>query len=275
MPPPFECHGVRTPILVYQMGKVGSSSVYEALQDLRLDVPVYHCHFLNYLDEMEALIIRTRPSPRESLAQVAKARALKQELDTARDQRWNVISLVRLPVRRNISAFFEGLNEYFPDAEARFANKELTLEEIMKTFLSEYDHDAPRHWFDSQVEPIFGIDVYAEPFPRARGYQIYEGTKARLLVVRLEDLGRIGSEAIREFLGIRSFRLSRANDSEDKCYRAIYDAFLNGVQLPASYYAEMHSLKYSQHFYSPAELRERDVLRTSSMDLDEDHVTRL
>ena len=247
------------------MGKVGSSSVYEALKNLRLDVPVYHCHFLNYLDEMEELIVRTRPSPRESLEQVSKARALKQQLDAAPEgSRWHIISLVRLPVGRNVSAFFENLNEYFPDAEERFDRGELTLDEIVNTFLSQYDHDAPRHWFDSQLEPVFGIDVYAEPFPRERGYHVYEGGKARLLVIRMEDLERVGSRAVQEFLGIPMIHLESANQSEEKSYSEIYRVFLDTVELPASYYDEMHSLKYSRHFYTPVELNDRDVLRGAS-----------
>jgi Putative capsular polysaccharide synthesis protein len=252
--------GVGAPIIVYQMGKVGSSSVYEGLLNLHLDAPVHHCHFLNYLDEMEELIVRTRPSPRESLEQVAKARDLKQRLDANRNGTWNIISLVRTPVRRNVSAFFENLNEYFPGAEERFARDELTLDEIEETFLSQYDHDAPRYWFDSQVQPVFGIDVYAEAFPRERGYQVFEGAQARMLVLRMEDLERVASKAISEFLGVPQFRLSRANDAEEKSYGDIYHAFLSAVALPERYYAEMHSLKYSKHFYSEAELSERDVL---------------
>ena len=43
-------YGVREPIIVYQMGKVGSSSMYWSLDALRLNVPVYHLHFLNDAD---------------------------------------------------------------------------------------------------------------------------------------------------------------------------------------------------------------------------------
>ena len=38
------CHN--QPIVIYQMGKVGSSSVYSSLKALKLDNPVYHVHFL-------------------------------------------------------------------------------------------------------------------------------------------------------------------------------------------------------------------------------------
>jgi hypothetical protein len=58
--------------------------------------------------------------------------------------------------------------------------------------------------------------------------------------------------------------LENANQSEEKSYSKIYRVFLDTVELPASYYDEMHSLKYSRHFYTPVELNDRDVLRGAS-----------
>lgn len=46
---PVKKFGINAPIIVYQMGRVGSTSVYSALRRLDLDVPVYHAHALKYL----------------------------------------------------------------------------------------------------------------------------------------------------------------------------------------------------------------------------------
>src|SRR4051812_30029853 len=43
---PVKKYGVRDPIIVYQMGKVASTSVYRSLCALDLDVPVYQLHFM-------------------------------------------------------------------------------------------------------------------------------------------------------------------------------------------------------------------------------------
>ena len=40
-------HSIINPILVYQMGKVASTSIYESLKLLRIGVPIYHIHLLN------------------------------------------------------------------------------------------------------------------------------------------------------------------------------------------------------------------------------------
>ena len=35
-----------SPLLIYQMGKVGSSTVQASLRSLKLDMPIYHTHIL-------------------------------------------------------------------------------------------------------------------------------------------------------------------------------------------------------------------------------------
>jgi hypothetical protein len=42
----FEKKTNATPLIVYSMGKVGSTSILESLKDLRLEVPIYHAHWL-------------------------------------------------------------------------------------------------------------------------------------------------------------------------------------------------------------------------------------
>ena len=259
--------GINDPILVYSMGKVGSSSVYHSLRQMNLDVPIYHMHYLNHLDEMEALIRRTLPHPEQTLKGHTKARAFVQEFNSPKWKRWNVITLVRTPVRRNVSSFFESIRGYYPNAADDYAAGTLTLEELKQTFLERFDHQAPKFWFDSQVKPILGIDVFAEPFPRERGYTILTTPRVHMLVLRMEDLSRCGVNAINEWLGIQTFSLSNANEGENKKYAQMYRAFTRSVALPPDYYQEMHKLIYSKHFYTPEELRTLDYFQTEPQSL--------
>ncbi len=254
--------GINDPILVYSMGKVGSSSVYYSLQQMNLDVPVYQMHYLNHLDEMEALIRRTRPHPEQALKGHARARAFAQEFNSPKWKRWNVITLVRTPVRRNVSSFFEGIRGYYPNAADNYADGTLTLEQVKQTFLERFDHQAPRFWFDSQVKPILDIDVFAESFPRERGYATYATPRVNMLVIRMEDLSRCGVQAVNEWLGIQNFSLINANEGENKKYAEMYRAFTRKITLPRAYYQEMHALVYATHFYTQDELRKFDYFQT-------------
>lgn len=60
----------QSPILIYQMGKVGSKTVYESLKALNLATPVYHTHLLNKLEEIEKFILVTRSNPEPALNQL-------------------------------------------------------------------------------------------------------------------------------------------------------------------------------------------------------------
>ena len=46
------------------------------------------------------------------------------------------------------------------------AERELPVEELHATFLNRYDHDIPVTWFQQQLQPVFGIDVFADEFPK-------------------------------------------------------------------------------------------------------------
>jgi|SRR5690606_2252081 len=94
-------------ILIYQMGKVGSSSIYASLK--AKGVPkVFHLHRMNpettqkmkrtFLEQNLLAQFRT-----EQLFETIYRKAIQ------RRKKVKIITLVREPISRNISAFFENL----------------------------------------------------------------------------------------------------------------------------------------------------------------------
>ena len=242
------------PIVVYQMGKVGSSTVYRSLRSLGLRRQLHHVHLLNNLDAIEDGVRRLYPDPVGTLAQIEKGRRLRRRILQRRGTTWNLISLVRDPVQRNVSAFFESLTEVIPDVYERRARDDIALADIRDAFLDRFDHDAPLSWFQSQLEPVFGIDVFAVGFDTEKGYATYEAPGARLLVLRLENLMEDGETAIREFLDLDDFALVPANIALDKRYADLYSEFERSVTLPPSYLERMYESRFARHFYSTAEI---------------------
>lgn len=245
---------LRDPILVYQMGKVGSSTVGRSLRALDLPRAIREVHLLNDLDDLEQRVRDTYPEPVETLAQIEEGRRLRKLILGHREILWHVITLVRDPVQRNVSAFFENLTEVIPDVYERRARNEISLAEIRDAFLDRYDHNAPLDWFQSQLEPVFGIDVFATQFDTATGYAIYEAEHARLLLIRLEDLTRRGEAAMCEFLGLDRLDLVTANVGREKRYHDIYQEFEARVTLPASYLARMYDSRFARQFYTDEEI---------------------
>ena len=244
------------PILVFQMAKVGSSTVARSLAARRLPAPIFHVHWLTG-PELEGAEARARERWARGLATPQSCRFiwegqyLRRRLAGRRPgERWYVVSLVRDPVARNISDFFR----VGPDAlELGFRAEAIDV--LGAAFLERYaGHDEPLVWFDEQLKATFGLDVYERPFPQESGYAIYENELVRALVIRLEDLRSCAASAFQEWMGLDGFELVEANVTEPKATGALYRTFVESVELPPEYLSRMYGSRYARHFYSAEEL---------------------
>jgi hypothetical protein len=236
------------------MGKVGSSTLSASLAQLDFDVPVVTCHTLTDFDAQAEFIKTHAVDPTHALQVIERNRRRRDLLFNGRWKNFNVISMVRLPIRRTVSAFFEHWNTTNPEFQARNAAGTSSVNTLVDEFLNHYFHNTADAWFDAQMRPVFGVDVFDEPFDHARGYQIYQRERAKLLVMRLEDLRRVVAPAMQEFLNIPAFSLRAANISETKGYGEIYKQFVERARLPREYIEQMHNTRYARHFYSEQEL---------------------
>lgn len=243
------------PVFVYQLGKMGSTAVAHSLA--RAGVPeVFQVHVLHNLANSIRNHLKAEPEGRAALAHLEYCRQLRDWMDTSGpDVIWRVITMVREPVGRNVSAFFQALTNFIPDAEARLAANDLTVEEAMAVFLGMFRHELQETWFDTLLEPVFGVDIFSKPYDFEKGYQTYEAGPSRVLLIRREDLRRAGAEAIGNFVGIENFKISTENTSEDKAYSKLIEEFKKRP-LPDSYLDRMYGGRIATHFYRPSELAE-------------------
>lgn len=122
-------------------------------------------------------------------------------------------------------------------------------------FLDTYtDHTFPLEFFDTEMRPALGWDVYATPFPHRAGCAIYRCERADVLLLRLEDLDRCVTQAFREFRGIDHSSLVRENVGSEKDYSEMYRQLLDAIRLPESYLSQMCGSKYATHFCTADEL---------------------
>lgn len=251
----------RDPIIIHQMGKVGSKTVeislIKAYQTLGMNVPVYHAHRLNDFENLMQQALQERTDPTDFLWSIEHGKKLRKQIDENPAQHWNIITLVRDPIARNIGTFFHNLADFIPDWYERYTEDQLKVDELMQLFLSiKSIHDMPETWFDLQVKliPAFGIDVYSEPFPHMSGYKIYhDGVQASLLLIRTENLNECAEAAIHQFLGIEHFTLHHTNVGTSKNYADLYRTFLE-LPLPTEYVERIYATQFSQHFYTNKEL---------------------
>ena len=245
------------PIIIYQMGKVGSSAVYESIKSAGIENPIYHVHFLSYtnLDKVERY--HRSVGAKSSIVGVRYWRSIRHKLDRTKKPIY-LISLVREPVAREISDVFENMASHH--AELLTANGEVNVEKtinFINTLFAEFNEatDYACTWFDKEMLDSFGIDVYANPFDHTRGFSIIENDQARLLLLRMEDLSRVFAEAMNEFMKL-SVSLVSSNEATSKVYSESYQAVLKKYALSAAAGKNIYSSRYAQHFY-PEEVRTR------------------
>ena len=251
------------PLIIYQMGKVGSSTLMRTFEALDHPYELFQVHALTWpwirkIEEQyrHASSVRGCPILDEH---ILASRYLRQRMDRSKPgARWKIITLVRDPIARNISTFFQGFPIYFPHLRGLIEDSgdmETRLNRVIDVFLNQYaEHDSPLIWYDEHFKPVFDVDVFDTPFDTSKGYQVYRTDRADVLLMRLEDLDRIFPQAIHEFAGLRVNDIKSANISSQKPYSSTYGAFKKRIELPIAYVERSYGSRFARHFYSPTEL---------------------
>lgn len=239
----------KIPVIVYQMGKVGSSSIKYSLQKAGIS-PLFHVHRMNpeNIQDVREEYLQRNQKPQDDSLGLCLCREIGLRKIKAK-----VISSFREPIGRNISAFFQNLKiiSHKPNIKDNANVQELILE-----FLSKYPHHVPLHWFDIELGKILDINVYAYPFPKDRGYLIIQKNNIDLLLLKLEVPDAIKELAISEFLQIDDFHLLKKNIGEEKEYSSVYQNFKRSIKLPSDYVDLMMNSKFTRHFYTDSEIFE-------------------
>jgi hypothetical protein len=241
------------PIIVYQMGKVGSKTIYMSLKNAHLPNPIYHVHFLSHdgiRNAEEYILSKKSVVP----SHIRRGKILRKKIDKTKDAQWKIITLVREPVIRDISSLFENLELLYPDLiDENGDMKKSDAIEFLQKRLMNYDESTSYtcKWFDREIKSVFSIDVYAYPFNHHDGFTIIHDKGVEVLVLRLEDLDKSFNNALIKFLDLESpIKMLKSNVGENKKYAVAYRHVLENITLPKSVCAKIYSSKYARHFYS-------------------------
>ena len=234
------------PIIVHQMGKVGSRSIEVTLKDAFPNHTVFHTHYLN----RDRLARRLEQGPDFELLM---SRLLSERIYSGRTEGMKIVTAIREPIGRNLSAFFQNL-ESFLDGSVEGEGKPPNVEAVVQTFVEQYPHRLPLTWLDEEIRDVFGVDLYERPFAPSKGYEIYEGDGVEILLVRVDDLSRVASTAFGEFFGREGIELRNANVGVNKRYSELYKRVDMGIVVPRDLVDVAYSSRYSTHFWSEEEI---------------------
>lgn len=209
-------------ILIYQPGKVGSSSLYESLK--RRGKYVLHCHVLTGMEYGE-----------DNLCKLLSQKKVR------------IISLVREPVARQISVMWQNI------ANVNRYSERVDFQEIERYYFKEGFENDEFEWFPWQIENVFGIDIYEYPFDKEKGYGIIRSGNIEILLMKAERLSGL-EEVIGSFLDMSEFVLENANVSQKKLYRFAYQDFLKGFSLSEEKLKNIYfENRYIRFFYTDSE----------------------
>lgn len=222
---------LKKPILLYCMGKCASTTVSEKLKILNYDV--FHIHQICHINHRLDLNF-----------------LLKKSL---------VISMTRELIGRNISWFFQRMNinnvsysECYVGNEDQVLN--MSIDDLKHHFyykLPSKVHFDSLNWFDENFKKNLNFDVYDYNFNIEKGFSVYDD---RILIIRFEDMKRVGEKAIADFIKLDNFNfVEDKNVGFKKWYREKYIAFLK-EPVPEWYVNMMYETKFMRHFYSKEEI---------------------
>jgi hypothetical protein len=278
-PPAISFNKALPPILIYQMGKVGSTSIRYTLENSRLPNPIYHVHQLDYggidwttkhyIEHMErslkdaSLTEQTRTYAvlyaKYVLRRYESHRLLREKIDGCLgDMPWKIITLVRDPIMREVSNFFFDYYRRLDLADHSGCLLNLkTLSALKKQLIETLEPPEcwVLTWFDMELKRVFGVDVYQFPFDHRRGYAIIHWKNIDVLVIKMEELTRCFSAAAFDFLGRKNMILIDKNRARQKEYYDTYRFVLDHVRLDAIFCKKVYSSKYVRHFYTPVEIK--------------------
>jgi Putative capsular polysaccharide synthesis protein len=236
------------PVVVFCMSKTASSAIVRGLRDA-LDRPVYKIHLLRpeSVARAEADYRRTDPSARPR--HILHAAHLLRHLPTAAAP-WDVVTIVREPLARSASDFFQSGQRW-----GRLGDADQTTAAFQR-FAAEQGVPRTTDWFDRELLPSLGVDVYDHPFDPDVGVGVIEAPAVRLLILRHESLAAAPG-ALAAFLGrTEDVRLPRENVGARKDYSELYEQVLRDVRFDVATLDLAYESRFARHFYTDAERAE-------------------
>lgn len=231
------------------MGKVASSSIYHSLKNYPEFCYAFHTHNLNP-ERIQARNARTpnnilNPDRRNQNSEDLGHHIIEPGHPA------KIITLVRDPFARNISAFFENSTSF----SAAPSDPNDAMEYLRAAFFEETNLRHPDHWFQEEFNRTLQLDIFAHPYDPEQGWRQFSSAPYDVLVLSTELPDEEKAKRVSEFVGIPGFQLERRNTSPPGGRKELYEAFKAHIRFPEEAVDEVLNTRYAQHFFD-AEIRE-------------------
>ena len=226
-------------IWIYQPGKVGSSSIRKTLINYNKKVVHFHWIKSNVVAEMHLAEIEN----------LFKNQVVRVESALKNKRTTKIITLVRDPLARELSEFMQRFMTEYVNLNIRNNIKDSAREFIEKRLIENDEY----MWFDRELKELTGIDVYAYPFNKEKGYAWIRKDNVEILILKMEQMNE-NSEVIGEFIGVSNLIIEKDNIGSQKHYKYIYEELKNELRISRNvvYKTYMENSRMD-HFYTLSE----------------------
>lgn len=191
-----------------------------------------------------------------------------------------IITPIRNPLQRNISAFFQEIptqlivndafrtqlgiansikwatklplpNEWKNELIYRLALPKLRQHksQLADHFIEHYRHDIPLRWFEDEFEPALGIDALKSNEKEDVDFLEFQEQGKHVLVFKSELPDASKTTLIQQFLDMPTLRIEQKHNSTSKIYGSLYKTLKDNIALPTELMHRYQSSAFSRRFY--------------------------
>jgi len=227
-------------IAIYTLGKSGSSSMLSTLQRKFSFLNVYQLHFIN------CEYIRENHSKDFAIRNIDKANKF---LRKHAENKIKYISLVREPVSREISSFYQNRQLYFKDILYNDF-------EAINNLIESRGYDLALNWFDYELKKHLNFDVYSQPFDKTKGFSIYKiDSNTELMILRTDCINTIGTIAINKFLNTDIKQMKSTNIGSNKSNSLYQKQLKSQFKISKENLKKIQNSKFMNQFFSAEEIK--------------------
>lgn len=235
-------------ILIFSIGKVGSSTVYNTIKNSSVSIPVFHIHSLNEkrTDQQKKYY---KDSNRKSVPlHLFESSAIANELKKYNGKLY-VITLIREPISREFSSLFQ---DSFNFTNSIHLENDIFINSIKKKLHQLKESLPEEEWFTNELNAVFGIDIYNKEFDLKQGYLMHHENNFSFCLIRLENLDEKFHQITSELFNIK-LNLIKSNDSKDKFYSKSYKDLRNQMKFEENQIRNLIQNRFIKNFYSDFE----------------------
>lgn len=232
-------------VIIYTIGKVGSTTLLESLKNSSINIPIFHIHSLNKTNIYNQKQYYLNSERKSVPFHLIRSSVLEKRLKFFTGKLF-IITLIREPIGRELSSVFQDALIF-----KNFYKKNIgSTNEIIERKINALTEELPEEkWFNTELKEVFNINIFDLKFEPKKGYIFYEKKNISFLLLRLEDLNKVFMESMAKMFKNKHIDLINKNIGKDKFYSNSYNNFKSMYGIDKDKIKRIVNSRFIKKFY--------------------------